>query len=130
MTASRITEQQPSISTTAGENPVWSQRNLEVGAKIMEDLRIAKANKRVADAAEKQAMAVVKHAKAEGLLDEFYDELAEEYCAPGIKFTVSTSTRYSEKSYSDSTQALLKNERDNGIAKPTTVEAYRVTLQD
>ena len=130
MTKSRITEQQPSTSTTATDSPVWGQRNLKVGAKILDDLKTAKRNKRIADAAEKQAMAALKHARTEGLLDEFYDELSEEYIGPGIKITVASSTRYSEKGYSADTQAAMKHERDTGIAKPTQVETYRVTIDD
>ena len=108
----------------------WTQRNLESGTKIMEDLRIAKANKKAADAAEKQAVSTFKYGLKEGLLNEYYDELAEEYTAPGITVTVAATVRFSEKCYSEALQNAMKEERDNGSAKPTVSETIRVKLND
>ena len=94
----------------------------------MDDLRTAKANKKAADAAEKQAVATFKHALAEGLLQEYYDDLAGEYVAPGITVTITETVRFSEKCYSESLQTAMKEERDNGSAKPTISETIRVKL--
>ena len=117
-------------STTATDSLPWTQRNLEIGTKVMEDLRIAKANKRIADAAEKQAMAAFKAAKAEGQLEEFFDDLAEQFCAPGLTVTVSTGQRYGEKCYSAVLQEAMQAERENGTAKATSYEVFRVVLDD
>ena len=96
----------------------------------MDDLRVAKANKRAADAAEKQALSAFKAAQAEGQLDEFFDELAEQFCAPGVTVTISSGERYGEKCYSASLQEAMKAEREDGTAKPTTYETFRVKLDD
>ena len=116
--------------TIATEQAPWSQRNLATGSAILEDLRKAKANLRVAQQAEKQAVAAFKDAVADGELTEFFDELAEMYCAPGITVTVTQSTRYSEKGYSDTLQQQMKAERENGIATATVSETVRVKLSD
>jgi len=108
----------------------WSQRNLNPGATIIEELRLAKAQKRAADVAEKQALSRFKAARDEGLLDEHFDDLAEEYCGTGVTITVSTHSRYAEKSYSDTLQQQMKAERDDGTAKPTVSEVIRVKLED
>ena len=115
---------------TAGDSLPWSQRNLEIGSKVMDDLRIAKANKRAADAAEKQALSAFKAAQAEGQLDEFFDELAEQFCAPGLTVTIVNGERYGEKCYSARLQEAMKAEREDGTAKPTTYETFRVKLDD
>ena len=52
--------------TIATEQAPWSQRNLATGSAILEDLR--KANLRVAQQAEKQAVAAFKDAVADGEL--------------------------------------------------------------
>ena len=113
--------------STAGP---WTQRNLELGEKILEDLKIAKANKRTADAAEKQAMATFKHAVAEGIMHSFFDDLSEEYTGSGISVTSCSTSRYSEKSYSEALQNAMKDERANGVAQPTVSESFRVKLTD
>ena len=74
MTTSPISECNENGSPTAGP---WTHRSLELGGKILEDLRVAKVNKRVADAAEKQAMATFKHAAAEGIMDGYFNDLSE-----------------------------------------------------
>jgi len=101
-----------------------------VGSKILEDLKKAKANLRVAQAAEKQAMQAFKDARADGQLDELFDDLAEQYCAPGILVTISQRHRFSDKSYSTKLQVQMKDERDSGIAEPTKYEAISVKLED
>ena len=116
-----------SFSNTAAP---WSQRNLNPGLAIIEELRLAKAQKRAAEVAEKQALSRFKSARAEGLLDEHFDDLAEEYCGKGVTITVGTHSRYAEKSYSDTLQQQMKAERDDGTAKPTVSEVIRVKLED
>lgn len=116
--------------TIATDQAPWNQRNLATGSAILEDLRKAKANLRVAQQAEKQAVAAFKDAVADGELAEFFDDLAEMYCAPGITVTITQSTRYSEKGYSDTLQQQMKAERDNGIATATVSETVRVKLSD
>ena len=96
----------------------------------MEDLRVAKANKRAADTAEKQALAAFKYAIEEKQMHEFFDELSEEYCAPGLTVRITSQQRYYDKSYSAELQAAMKAERENGTAKPTISDVYRVTLDD
>jgi len=108
----------------------WTQQNLELGEKILDDLKIAKANKRTADAAEKQAMATFKHAVAEGIMNSFFDDLSEEYKGSGISVTTYATSRYSEKSYSEALQNAMKDERVNGVAQPTVSESFRVKLTD
>ena len=114
----------------AGNSAPWSGRSLDVGKQILEDLRIAKKNKRAADVAEKQAVSAFKYAIAEGLMHEHFDELAEEYCAPGLTVRITSGQRYSEKSYSEELQAAMKAERENGTAKASTYETVRVKLDD
>ena len=130
MTTAPPVSSNETLLNTAGASLPWTQRNLEIGTKVMDDLRIAKANKRAADAAEKQALSAFKAAKAEGQLDEFFDDLAEQFCAPGLTVTITSSERYGEKCYSAGLQEAMQAERENGTAKPTTYEVFRVTLDD
>ena len=116
--------------TIATEQAPWSQRNLATGSAILEDLRKAKANLRVAQQAEKQAVAAFKDAVADGELAEFFNDLDETYCAPGITVTFIKSTRYSEKGYSDTLRKQMEAERENGIATATVVESMLVKLSD
>lgn len=118
------------MTTTTETAGPWTHRSLELGGKILEDLRVAKVNKRVADAAEKQAMATFKHAAAEGIMDGYFDDLSEEFAGPGISVTLSSTSRYSEKSYSEALQNAMKEERENGVAKPTVSDSYRVKIAD
>ena len=128
-TAQPLRSNETSLNT-AGDSLPWTQRNLKTGSKVMEKVLIGKANKRAADAFDKQAMAEFKAARDEGLLDEYFDELAEQFCAPGLTVTVTSSERYGEKCYSAGLQEAMQAERENGTAKPTTYEVFRVTLDD
>ena len=124
---SNLNQTEITLNTASPSGP-WSQRNLATGSQILEDLRKAKANLKIAQQAEKQALQAFKDAKANGDLDEHFDDLAEQYCAPGIVVTITEGTRFSEKGYSTNLQVQMKAERDNGIAKPTKYETIRVKL--
>ena len=59
-------------------------------------------------------------AREGGLLDEFYDELSEEYDCPGVKWVRQETRRWSEKSYSQELQDSIKAFKDKNEA-PVTI---------
>jgi len=91
------------ISKTAGES--------DVPARIANWIRLKKAAAETALAfkAEDEWM---EAAREGGLLDEYYDELAEEYDCPGVRWVRSETRRWSKRSYSDELQATIKAYED------------------
>ena len=100
MTASRITEQQPSTLTTATDSPVWGQRNLKVGAKILDDLKTAKRISALLTLLKSRPWQRLSTLDLNNYWMNSGTNYQRKYIGPGIKITVASSTRYSEKGYS------------------------------
>ena len=66
-------------------------------------------------------------AREGGLLDVYYDELAEEYDCPGVKWVRQETRRWSEKSYSQELQDSIKAFKDKNKA-PVTI-SWRAKLK-
>ena len=58
----------------------------------------------------------MEKARKGGLLDEYYDELSEEYDCPGVTWVRSETRRWSEKSYSQELQDSIKAFKDKNEA--------------
>ena len=58
-TTSNLNQTATSLNTVSPSGP-WSQKNLATGSQILEDLKKAKANLKIAQQAEKQALQALK----------------------------------------------------------------------
>ena len=87
----------------------------DVPARIANWIRLKKAAAEAALAfkAEDEWM---EAAREGGLLDEFYDELSEEYDCPGVRWVRQETRRWSEKSYSQELQDSIKAFKDKNEA--------------
>ena len=88
-------------------------------ARIANWIRLKKAAAEAALAfkAEDEWMEAAREA---GLLDEYYDELAEEYDCPGVKWVRQETRRWSERSYPQELQDSIKAFKDANEA-PVTI---------
>ena len=66
-------------------------------------------------------------ARENGLLDEFYDELAEEYDCPGVKWVRSETRRWGERHYSQELQDSIQAFKDKNEC-PVTI-SWRAKLK-
>ena len=91
----------------------------DVPARIANWIRLKKAAAEAALAfkAEDEWM---EAAREGGLLDEYYDELAEEYDCPGVKWVRQETRRWSERSYPQELQDSIKAFKDANEA-PVTI---------
>ena len=105
-------------SKTAGES--------DVPARIANWIRLKKAaaESALAFKAEDEWM---EAAREGGLLDEYYDELSEEFDCPGVRWVRSETRRWSEKSYSQELQDSIKAFKDNNEC-PVTI-SWRARLK-
>ena len=115
MTASRTTKPQHSISIDAGLAP-WEGRRLDTSEQIVREFKESYAAYKAAEARFKQSQATLNYAWAEGQLDGHQDPLEENrYEFAGVTFEVAAGRKsYPIEAYSESTQALIKEERLNG----------------
>ena len=90
----------------------------------------ANASYKAAEARWKQAQSALKDAHAEHLLDGHYDELAEWYEFDGVTFSKATRTTWPLSGFSAELQALHKQEKDDGTAKPSVSEYLRAKFSD
>ena len=58
-------------------------------------------------------------AREGGLLDSYYDELAEEYALPGVTFVRQETRRWRDELYSDKLRAAMAKEKEAGC--PVTI---------
>ena len=61
----------------------------------------------------------ITEAREAGLLDEFYDELAEEFDCPGVKWVRQETRRWGERHYPKELQDSIKAFKDNNECPPT-----------
>ena len=115
MTASRTTKPQHSISIDAGLAP-WEGRRLDRSEQIVREYKEAYAAKKAAAAHFAQIEAKLKDAWVGGELDGHRDMLDDDlYQFAGVDFVVAEGRKsYPIEAYSESTQALIKEERLNG----------------
>ena len=93
----------------------WTGRTLDQSETIVRQYAMAYERKRTAEAEFKQAEASLKHAHSEGLLEGHFDDLSETYEFESVRFVVAEGRKsYPIDVYSESTQALIKEERLNG----------------
>ena len=115
MTASRTTKPQHSISIDAGLAP-WEGRRLDTSEQIVREFKESYAAYKAAKARFKQSQATLNYAWAEGQLDGHRDDFDDNlFQFPGVDFVVKDGVKsYPLEAYSESTQALIKEERLNG----------------
>ena len=100
-----------SISKTATEN--------DLQARIARWIELKKAATETAKAF-KAADEWMEAAREGGLLDEFYDELSEEFDCPGVKWVRSETRRWGERHYPKELQDSIKAFKDNNEC-PVTI---------
>ena len=61
----------------------------------------------------------IKKAIMSGLMDEFYDELSEEFDCPGVKWVRQETRRWGERHYPKELQDSIKAFKDNNECPPT-----------
>ena len=66
-------------------------------------------------------------AREGGLLDEYYDELAEEYDCPGVKWVRQETRRWGERHYPQELRDSIKTFKDNNEC-PVTI-SWRAKLK-
>ena len=93
-----------SISKTATEN--------DLQARIARWIELKKAATETAKAF-KAADEWMNEAREGGLLDEFYDELSEEFDCPGVKWVRQETKRWGERHYPKELQDSIKAFKDN-----------------
>lgn len=117
-------------SDIAIDSPPWKARTLDVSEDVVREYAAANAAYKAAESRWKQAQSTLKHAQAEGLLEGHYDDLSETYEFEGVSFSKSTRTTWPISGFSEELQALHKQEKENGIAKPTVSEFLRAKFSD
>lgn len=115
MTTSPTTKPQHSISIDAGPAP-WEERRLDTTEQKIREFVESAAAKKSATARHAQNEAWLMGAWVAGDLDGYRDMLDENlYQFPGVDFVVKDGVKsYPINAYSESTQALIKEERLNG----------------
>ena len=115
MTALPTTKPQHSISIDAGPAP-WEARRLDTIEQMIREFVESAAAEKSAIARHAQNKARIIDAWIAGDLDGYRDMLDENlYQFPGIDFVVKDGVKsYPINAYSESTQALIKEERLNG----------------
>ena len=58
-------------------------------------------------------------AREDGLLDEYWDELAEEYDCPGVRFTKTIVHRWRIEDYSPQLREAIEREKQDRCPQPT-----------
>ena len=91
----------------------------DVHARIANWIRLKKAAAE-ASLAFKAEDEWMEAAREGGLLDEFYDELSEEYDCPGVKWVRSETRRWGERHYPEQLQDQIKAFKDNNEC-PVTI---------
>ena len=125
MTTAPSKNSNATTSPTATSSAPWTGRNLDVSEDVVREYVAANASYKAAEARWKQAQSALKHAHAEGLLEGHFDDLAEVYEFEGVTFTKSSRTTWPLSGFSAELQALHKQEKDDGTAKPSVSEYLR-----
>ena len=97
---------------------------------VVREYTAANAAYKAAEARWKQAQSCLKHAHAEGLLEGHFDDLSETYEFNGVSFSKTTRTTWPISGFSAELQALHKQEKDDGTAKPSVSEYLRAKFAD
>jgi hypothetical protein len=103
----------------------WKQRNLDTAKEVVRRWVAARNALNTAQAAFKQADAALRYGQAEGLLEERFDVMSEEYdfSDQGVVFTKQTRRSWAMDCYSDELQAAIKAEQE--IREPRVSESLR-----
>ena len=120
----------PNSSITATDSLPWQGRSLDISEDVVREYVSANSAYKAADSRWKQAQAALKHAHAEGLLQGHFDDLSETYEFSGVSFSNSERTTWPISGFSEELQALHKQEKDDGTAKPTISQYLRAKFAD
>ena len=116
--------------TIATDSAPWTGRSLDVSEDVVREYTAANSAYKAAEARWKQAQSALRHAHAEGLLDGHYDEQSKTYDFDGVLFSKATRTSWPISGFSEELQALHKQEKDDGTAKPNVSEYLRAKYTD
>ena len=105
---------------TSTQKAPWEARQLDTSEDLIRTFLTTKAAKAAADAAHKQSEANLQHAREEGQLVRFYDELSDCYACPGVTFVRSERRSWPNECFSEQLQGLIAAEKETREPKITT----------
>ncbi len=113
---------------TFTEKAPWEARRLDTSEDLIRTWLTTKAAKAAADAAHKQSEANLQHAREEGQLARFYDELSDSYMCPDVTFVRSERRTWPNECFSEDLQTRIAAEKETREPKITT--SWRAVLKN
>ena len=118
------TSSTPATETQNTSNAVssapWQQRSLDVSDEVIKRVVAAEKAAAAANATLKQEKATLRHAMAEGLLAQWWDDLSQCYDHPLATFTESERKTWPAECFSEELQQAMAQEKETREPKVTT----------